>query len=76
MRFKGVKLRVLLRWLMFVWAGFQAFNYSEGLWISDGGFGWSRVKRYGILGFQRDSVVRRCEYGEYIRSARDMSYRE
>ena len=39
MRFQSFKLWVLLRRLMFVWSGFQALDYSEGLWISDRGFG-------------------------------------
>ena len=76
MRFKSLKLWVLLRRLMFVGSKFQALNYSERLWIPDGGFGWSRVGRDGILGFQRDGIVRRRERGQYIRSAGDMSYRE
>ena len=76
MRFKSFKLWVLLSRPMFVWSEFQALNYSERLWISDGGFGESRVRRYGILGFRRDGTVCRCECGQYIRSAGDMSYRE
>lgn len=39
MGLKVFKLRVLLMRLMFVWAEFQALNYSERLWISDGVFG-------------------------------------
>lgn len=66
MGFKVFKVRVLLRWLMFVWAEFQVLNYSERLWISDGLFGWSCVIRHSLLGFRGDGIACGREHREYI----------